>query len=59
MRTGGNCLKLRTIAAWQYTVSGRRNFAAHVTIMPRMGASVETAAGDKTTLSATVIYWHP
>lgn len=56
---GEIALKIINDRRLEYTVSGDASLAAHVTIMPRMGASVETAAGDKTTLSATPFDWHP
>jgi hypothetical protein len=43
----------------EYSVSGDASLAAHVTILPHLGASIAAATGEKTTLSATALDWHP
>jgi hypothetical protein len=43
----------------EYTVTGDPALAAHFTILPHISASITTAAGDKGTLSAMPIEWHP
>jgi hypothetical protein len=58
-RRGQIALKIVDDAHLEYTVSGDPALAAHFTILPHVGASVATAAGDKSTLSATPFAWHP
>jgi hypothetical protein len=58
-RWGQIALKIVDDQRLEYTFSGDQSLAAHFTILPHLGASVATAAGDKTTLSATPFDWHP
>jgi hypothetical protein len=43
----------------EYTISGDSSLAAHFTILPQLGKSVSTAAGNHLALSPTPFEWHP
>jgi hypothetical protein len=58
-RWGQIALKIVSDQRLEYTITGDPSLAAHFTILPHLGASVATAAGDKSTLSATPFEWHP
>ena len=58
-RWGQIALKIVNDQRLEYTVSGDPSLAAHFTILPHLGESVATAAGDRRTLSAISFEWHP
>jgi hypothetical protein len=58
-RWGKIVLKIVNDQRLEYTVSGDPSLAAHFTIMPHVGVSVTSAAGDKCSLSAIPFEWHP
>src|SRR5208282_5535181 len=58
-RWGQIALKIVSGQRLEYTVSGDPSLAAHFTILPHLGESVATAAGDRSTLSATSLKWYP
>ena len=58
-RWGQIALKIVNNQSLEYTISSDPSLAAHFTILPHIGASISTAAGDKGTLSPTPFEWHP
>jgi hypothetical protein len=58
-RWGQIGLKIASGQRLEYTISGDPSLAVHFTILPHLGKSVATAAGDKSTLSAAPFAWRP
>ena len=56
---GDIALKIINDQRLEYTVSGDPSLTAHFTILPHLGKSIATAAGDKSTLSTSSFEWHP